>query len=134
MLKVTHWCLERRKTVVLVWLAVAVGLTVLAQAAGRNYATNFTLPGTESQQALNLLKREFPAQGGDTDTIVFHTSGGSVFSPRVRGAVVPLLARVAGMPHVALVVSPYNSVRGRLQVSPDRRTAFSSGVPVDCAS
>ncbi|MBV8733883.1 MAG: MMPL family transporter, partial [Solirubrobacterales bacterium] len=126
MLKVTRWCVERRKTVVLVWIAVAVVLSVFAQVAGRNYATNFTLPGTESQQALNLLKREFPAQGGDTDTIVFHTSGGSVFSPGVRGAIEPLLARVAGMAHVALVVSPYNGVRGRLQVSPDRRTAFAA--------
>src|SRR5581483_1165630 len=121
MLKIARWCLDHRKKVVVFWVLVAVLTTVIAQAAGRNYATNFTLPGTESQQALNLLKREFPSQGGDIDTIVFHASRGTVFGPRVRGAIEPLLARVARMPHVAVVVSPFNSVRGRLQVSPDRR-------------
>ena len=126
MLKIAHWCLDHRKKVVLIWVLVAVLTTALAEAAGRNYATNFTLPGTESQQALNLLKREFPSQGGDIDTIVFHASSGTVFGPRVRGAIEPLLARVARMPHVAVVVSPFNSVRGRLQVSPDRRTAFAA--------
>src|SRR5205807_2241706 len=39
------------------------------------------------------------------------------------GAVTPLLARVARMPHVATVVSPYTK-RGAAQVSPDHRTAF----------
>jgi RND superfamily putative drug exporter len=125
MLKVTRWCLERRKTVVLAWVVVAALVTVLAQAAGRHYATNFTLPGTESQRALDLLKHEFKAQSGDIDTVVFHTSRGTVDSPAVRGAIDPLLVRLARMPHVAAVVSPY-SRRGALQVSPDRRTAFAS--------
>jgi RND superfamily putative drug exporter len=108
-----------------VWIVIAVLSTVLAQAAGRHYSTNFTLPGTESQRALDLLRREFPAQGGDIDTIAFHTSSGTVYSPQVRGAIGPLIARVSRMPHVAVVVSPY-SVSGRLEVSPDRRTAFAS--------
>src|SRR5581483_11218343 len=126
MLKIARWCLDHRKKVVVFWVLVAVLTTVIAQAAGRNYATNFTLPGTESQRALNLLKREFPTQGGDIDTIVFHTSSGTIYGPHVRGAIEPLLARMARVSHVATVVSPYNSVRGRLQVSPDRRTAFAS--------
>ncbi len=125
MLKVARWCLEHRKKVVVAWLAIAVLTTVLAQAAGRHYATNFTLPGTESQRALNLLKREFPAQGGDIDPIVFSTSSGNVYSPRVRNSIRPLIARVARLPHVAEVLSPYTG-RGRLQVSADRRTAFAS--------
>jgi RND superfamily putative drug exporter len=125
MLKVARWCLEHRKRVVAAWIAVAVLTTVVAQAAGRHYATNFTLPGTESQRALNLLKREFPTQGGDIDTIVFHTSRGTVYSPRVRNSIEPLIARVRRMPHVAVVVSPY-SPQGKVQVSADRRTAFAS--------
>src|SRR5437763_252896 len=125
MLRLARWCLGHRKRVVLAWVAVAVLATVLAQAAGRHYATNFTLPGTESQRALNLLKHEFKAQSGDIDTIVFHASNGTVYGSSVRSAIEPLIARVARLPHVAAVVSPY-SLRGRLQVSPDRRTAFAS--------
>src|SRR6185312_15762768 len=43
----------------------------------------------------------------------------------VRNAVTPVLTRVAKMPHVALVVSPYSSA-GAVQVSKDRKTAFAA--------
>ena len=123
MLRVARWCITHRRRVVLGWIVLAVAFSVLAQAVGRNYTTTFSLPGTESQRALDLLRSEFRAQSGDIDTIVFHTTQGTVFSPAIRGAVVPLLARVEAMPHVVTVVSPF-SQRGALQVSPDRRTAF----------
>src|SRR5205814_136207 len=73
-LKLTRWCIAHRRRVLIGWLALAVLTTVIAGAAGRHYATNFSLPGTESQRALDLLKKEFPAQSGDVDTIVFHTA------------------------------------------------------------
>jgi RND superfamily putative drug exporter len=117
--------LAHRRTVAIAWVALAILATVLAQAAGRQYATNFTLPGTEAQRALDLLQREFPAQSGDVDTIVFHTSQGTVDSAAVRGAITPLLAAVQRMPHVVSVVSPY-SPRGAVQVSRDRMTAFAT--------
>jgi RND superfamily putative drug exporter len=123
MLGLARWCIGHRRRVVVGWIVIAVVFSVLAQAAGRNYATTFNLPGTESQHVLDLLKSEFKAQSGDIDTIVFHTSQGNVFSPQVQGAVVPVLKRVERMPHVVAVVSPY-SQRGALQVSPDRRIAF----------
>jgi RND superfamily putative drug exporter len=117
--------MHHRRRIVIGWVLIAVAATVLAQAAGRNWATNFTLPGTESQRALDLLTREFPTQSGDLDTIVFHTSSGTIDSPSVRSAITPLLEHVSAMPHVVTVVSPY-SPRGALQISPDRRTAFAS--------
>jgi RND superfamily putative drug exporter len=109
--------------VVIGWVAIAIGSTLIAGAAGRNYSTNFQLPGTESQHAQNLLTREFQSQGGDQDTIVWHTSGGNVDSPAVRSTMTSLLGRVAKMPHVVGVTSPYAS-KGVAQVSRDRDTAF----------
>jgi putative drug exporter of the RND superfamily len=125
MLKLARWCLEHRRKVVALWIVIAALSTVLAQAAGRHYSNNFTLPGTESQRALDLLQREFPARGGDIDTIVFHTASGTVYSPQVRGVIGALIARVSRMPHVAEVVSLYR-LSGSLEVSPDHRTAFAS--------
>ena len=58
----------------------------------------FSLPGTDSQRALDLLKREFKAQSGDADTIVFHVSTGTIDSPAVRKAITPLLPRVSRVP------------------------------------
>ncbi len=125
MLGLARWCIAHRRRVVIAWIAIAVLTTVLAGAVGRQYATNFSLPGTESQRAQNLLGQEFKTQSGDLDTIVFQTSHGTVDSPAVRQAIVPLLARVSSMPHVVGVVSPYTP-RGALQISGDRRTAFAT--------
>ena len=125
MLALTRWCIAHRRSVVIAWVTIAIVASLLAQAAGRDYSTNFSLPGTEAQRALDLLTREFKAQSGDIDTIVFHTSQGTVESPAVRGAIVPLLAQVKTMPHVVAVISPY-SARGALQVSRDRKTGFAT--------
>jgi putative drug exporter of the RND superfamily len=108
---------------VIAWVAIAVGSTFVAGAVGRNYATNFQLKGTESQRAQDLLASKFPSQSGDQDTIVWHTSTGTVDSPAVRDAITTLLTKAATMPHVVGVVSPYTA-RGAGQVSRDRRTAF----------
>ena len=123
MLKVTRWCIAHRGRVFVAWIAIAVITTAVASAAGRNYATNFSLPGTESQRALDLLKKEFPAQSGDVDTIVFHTANGTVDDPQVQSAITKLLDEVQGDPHVVLVRSPFGS-DGAGQISHDRRTAF----------
>ena len=125
MLRLARWCLRHRRYVVVAWVLIAVGTTVIAGAAGRNYTNNFTLPGTDAQRAADLLTHDFPSQSGDIDQVVWHTSTGTIDSPGVRAAIEPLLAEVATMPHVAGVVSPYTS-RGALQVSKDRRTAFAT--------
>jgi RND superfamily putative drug exporter len=125
LLTLARWCIQHRRRVVIAWVAVAVLTSLIASAVGRNYATNFSLPGTESQKAQNLLTSEFSVQSGDQDTIVFHTSQGTVQSPAVRGAIASLLSHVSTMPHVVGVVSPYGP-RGALQISPDRRTAFAT--------
>ncbi|MBV8948051.1 MAG: MMPL family transporter [Solirubrobacterales bacterium] len=125
MLKVTRWCIAHRRRVFIAWVAIAILTTFLASAAGRNYATNFSLPGTESQRALDLLKQEFPAQSGDVDTIVFHTTNGTVADPAVKAAMTKLLAQVRDVQHVVLVRSPYDA-GGAVQVSRDGKTAFAT--------
>ena len=125
MLRLARWCVAHRRRVVVGWIAVAVVITAFAGAVGRHYATNFTLPGTESQRASDLLTREFTTQSGDVDTIVFRVSRGTVDAPAVRAAIIPLLAHVRTAPHVAAVISPY-STRGSVQVSPNRMTAFAT--------
>ncbi|MFI5039939.1 MAG: MMPL family transporter, partial [Solirubrobacterales bacterium] len=105
------------------WILIAVITTVIAGAVGRHYATDFSLPGTESQHVVDLLNQEFPAQSGDVDTIVWHTPSGTIDDSNVRNQIEPLLAKAGKMPHVVSVVSPYSQA-GAVQVSRDRRTAF----------
>jgi RND superfamily putative drug exporter len=120
-----RWCVAHRRRVVVAWVAAAVLTTVVAHAVGPAYVTSFGLPGTDSQRALDLLKRDFKAQSGDVDAVVFHVSRGTVDSPAVPAAITPLLTRVDALPHVAGVISPYSS-RGAVQVSPNRMTAFAT--------
>jgi RND superfamily putative drug exporter len=125
MIGLAKWCIAHRKWVIGGWVAIAILTTVIASGIGRQYATNFTLPGTEAQHVTDLLNSQFKAQSGDIDTIVYHTSTGTVDSPGVRRAIEPLLARVRTMPHVDSVISPY-SAAGRVAVSRDRKTAFAT--------
>ena len=125
MMTLVRWCIGHRRRVVVAWLAVAILATAAAGAIGNTWATNFTLPGTQSQRAADLLSREFRAQSGDLDTVVFQVSRGTVDAPAVRAAITRLLGQVRGAPHVVGVVSPYGP-RGAVQVSRDRRTAFAT--------
>ena len=123
--RLTAWCISHRGRVFLAWVAVAIITTGIAGAVGRDYATNFSLPGTESQRALDLLKQEFPAQSGDMDTIVFRVKSGTIDSPQVKSAITGLVAKVRRDPHVVGVVNPYRS-GGAVEVSRDRSTAFAA--------
>ncbi len=125
MKRMTQWCIAHRRWVVTAWVVIAVVTTLVAGAVGRQYATDFSLPGTESQRVVDLLHKEFPAQGGDVDTVVFHTATGSVRDVNVRSAIAPLLAKVKTMPHVVSVLSPYGPA-GAAEISKDGRTAFAT--------
>jgi RND superfamily putative drug exporter len=114
-----------RPRVVVAWVAVAILGTVLAHSVGPNYVEVFTLPGTQSQRVSDLLEREFRAQSGDVDAVVFHVSEGTIDSAGVRAAITALLRRVSALADVAGVISPYSS-SGALQVSSDRMTAFAT--------
>jgi RND superfamily putative drug exporter len=125
MVGLSRWCIGHRRWVVGGWVLIAVVATLVAGAVGRQYSTDFSLPGTEAQKVVDLLGSQFKAQSGDVDSIVFHTSKGTIDDAEIRNAVTPVLDRVAKMPHVANVVSPYSS-DGAVEVSKDRKTAFAT--------
>ena len=120
-----RWCMAHRRRVVVTWVVVAIGATVVAHVIGPNYVTVYSLPGTDTQRAHDLLAQEFPTQSGDADAIVFHVSRGTIDSPAVRSAIAPLLAHVSTLPHVTGVVTPYGT-RGAVQISRNRMTAFAT--------
>jgi RND superfamily putative drug exporter len=107
MLKLTRWTIANRRIVILSWFVFAVGLFGISQAVGTRTAESFSLPGTNSQHALDLLKSRFPARAGDADQIVFRSRIGKLTDLSTRGVIVTLLERVGRLPHVTGVVSPY---------------------------
>ena len=123
--RVGGWAAAHRRLTLIGWIAVLLASLGLSSAVGSNYSNSFSLSGTESQRAVDLLKREFPAQSGDSDQIVFHTRSGSIASAAVRARIAPVLAQIARLPHVSGVVSPY-SAAGARQVSRDGQIAFAT--------
>jgi putative drug exporter of the RND superfamily len=123
--RVARFSISHRRMVLLGWLGVFVVAIVLSGAVGTRYASNFSLPGTDSQRATDLLKRDFPSQAGDVDQIVLYTPAGKVGDAAVRARVEPMFARVAQLPHVTGVQSPYASGAGKA-ISRDGRIAFAT--------
>jgi putative drug exporter of the RND superfamily len=107
MLKLTRWTIAHRRIVVVSWIVLAVGVLAASQAVGKRNANNFSLPNTDSQRAIDLLQSRFPAQAGDADQIVFRTRTGKLTDASTRAVIAPALERIARLPHVAGVVSPY---------------------------
>jgi RND superfamily putative drug exporter len=128
MLKLARWSTSHRKYVLLGWVVLLVAINVLAQSAGTSYSNNFTLPNSDAQRAADLLRRSFPSQAGDRDTIVYKVSSGSVLDPAVKSRMSAMFARVAKLPHVADVISPYAGAASGKSISANGRIAFATVV------
>jgi len=125
MSSLARWCFRRRFAVLGLWIAALLVLGGLSQAAGDQYSDQFTLPGTESTRALDLLQRSFPAQSGDADQIVWSVDHGSVEDPAVKRRVEAMLGKVATSPNVVSVKSPY-AAAGAAQISRDGTIAYAT--------
>src|ERR1700730_10495582 len=73
--RLARFCDARRRYVLVAWLLGLVLVTGLSKSAGGKSATNFTLPGTESQGAFDLQKQSFPEKSDATAEIVFAANG-----------------------------------------------------------
>ena len=104
--RLAAWSYAHRRRALAVWVAVLVGVTAISTALGSDYHNDFSLPGTESQQATDTLAERAPAQAGDTIQIVVR-DGDGLRAPAVRERVETMLADVAALPHVASVAGPY---------------------------
>nr|MBW4029435.1 MMPL family transporter [Acidobacteriota bacterium] len=76
MKSLARFSVRRRWLVLIIWVVLIVGVNVAAQAAGTAYSNSFSLPGTDSTHALQLLEKGFPHSSGDADQIVFRANTG----------------------------------------------------------
>jgi len=124
MSKLARWCFEHRRWVVAAWLLAMVAVVGVGKAAGTDFGGSFSLPNTDSQAAVTLLTQNFPSASGEGDQVVIQaTHGAGIRSAPVRAAVTAALAKVASVPGVEAVASPYAKT-GAAQVSRDGTVAF----------
>jgi RND superfamily putative drug exporter len=105
-----RWAAVHRRRVLLAWillLAVAGGLGVGLHG---QLSSVFSVPGTESQNAQNLLQDKFPAAAGGTARIVFAAPGGTTLvSAKAEDAIGASLSRAAKVPGVIGVSDPFKT-------------------------
>jgi RND superfamily putative drug exporter len=118
------WCTGHRKTVIISWIVALIGFGMLSGSVGSDFSEEFQLPSSDSQEAFDLLEDKFPAQSGETAQIVYKADSG-VETAAVRDRMEGVFAKVARVPHVSEVASPYES-GGAAAVSDDGKIAYAT--------
>src|SRR5918997_6136236 len=90
-------------------LAALVVIVLLGAAAGAGgeAADDFSIPGTESQKALDLFRAHSPAFAGADSTLVFTVEDGRVTDAGPRAAIDGALEEVKGLEGVEQVPDPF---------------------------
>ncbi|MEU0534877.1 MMPL family transporter [Amycolatopsis tolypomycina] len=114
---------RRRALVAAVWAAVLVALGLGALTLSGQLSNSVTIPGTESQRAIDQLTEKFPQAnaGGATARVVIEAPAGTtVTDAKGKAAVEALVGQLKTAPKVAAVVDPFQAQ----SISPDRRVAL----------
>jgi RND superfamily putative drug exporter len=118
------WCTGHRKTVIIGWIVALIGVGIISGSVGPDFSENFKLPSSDSQEAFDLLENKFPAQSGDTVTIVYKAPAGVESGP-VKQEMESVFAAIAKVSHVSEVASPYEE-GGAGAVSDDGEIAYAT--------
>ncbi|MFJ3776254.1 MMPL family transporter [Streptomyces sp. NPDC090075] len=103
---------RRRRLFLAVWIVVLAAVGIGAGSVSGTTTDDFTLPGTQSQRAIDLLGKEFPqaSAGGATARIVFEAPGGQkLTSTANRAKIGTLVGELKAAPQVANVSEPFAS-------------------------
>ena len=96
-----RWCVRNRRRVVIVWVVFAVLATVLGKVAGGEASNKFSVPGVESQKALDVLRQRFPSQSGTSAQVVFATKTATLGDASAKTAIAAAVADISTQPSVA---------------------------------
>ncbi|WP_051713114.1 MMPL family transporter [Spirillospora albida] len=111
-----RFCVRRRRAVFEVWAVLMLATGVLGMTHGGMFVQQGTLPGTETQRAIDTLSADFPAMTGPTATIVFHeTPDASPGDWRVALAIGKAIDNVSRLDRVAFTENPYAPGLGGLK-------------------
>ncbi len=115
-------CYRRRWTVLGAWIVLLVGLFSLNSTVGGKFLDKFSLPGSDSQAAVDIMQSHgFDTRAGAAGQVVFQAD--NVRDPAVRRGMEGLFARVERAIAPGDVVSPYTPAGAR-QVNGDGTIAY----------
>ncbi|WP_432166551.1 MMPL family transporter [Streptomyces sp. bgisy031] len=116
---------RRRRYVALLWVLLLGGIGYASSAAPAPPADSFSMPGTDSQKAFDLLDERFPAasaEGATARVVIRAPEGEKITDPAAKAEVNQLVAALGKGPQVAGVADPFKANA----VSKDGTTAYAS--------
>ncbi len=112
---------HRRIMVFGIWIPLLVVIGFASSLTGSDFATEFEIPASESNDVQTLLEANNPARAGFSGEIVFSTLNG-VTSDEVKASMSDLFAKVEALEGVT-VTSPFDAPG---QINQSETTAFAS--------
>jgi RND superfamily putative drug exporter len=111
---------RRRRRVLALWLGALVVLAIVGSAVSKPFSEEFKIPGTGSQQAIDLLKAKLPAASGAAGQVVFAAPSGS----QVKDDAASIESAVTAAGKTPGVVSITNPLETQGAISKDGRYAL----------
>ena len=119
--RIGDWAFQHRRKVLAGWLLILVAAFASAALFGGKTSNEFSVPGTESQVAQDLLEQKFPEAGGGSARVVFAAPEGErLTDPENKAAVLESVERASKAPEVVGVQDPYSAGA----ISKDGRIGF----------
>ncbi|MGW1869985.1 MMPL family transporter [Streptomyces mauvecolor] len=121
--KLGRLAFRRRGLMTLLWVLVFAGVGYAASVATTPPADTFSMPGTESQKAFDLLQKKFPAagaEGASARVVIRAPQGQKISGPEAKNKVETLVADLKKAPGVIGAADPYQAK----SVSKDGTTAY----------
>jgi RND superfamily putative drug exporter len=117
-----EWCARHFVIVIIAWLVALVALQTLNRTFGGSYSDNFSLPGVQSTEGLDVLKKHDPQAGGYSSQIVLHDDKAvSGLSSQMSTTIGDLQK----LPHVLSAQNPLSVSSSKVgPVSSDGKTAY----------
>ncbi|MCU1689680.1 MAG: hypothetical protein JWN20_1608 [Jatrophihabitantaceae bacterium] len=107
--RLAKFSFRRRWLILSVWMLVLIGAGVGAATLSRPSSDRFTIPGIESQQAIDILAEKFPSASADgaTARIVFVAKDGTSISATDGAAAIDgFIAAVKDQPNISSITDP----------------------------
>ncbi len=106
------FCYRRRKLTLAIWVALLVAFGVGAFTLSGPASTDFSVPGTEAQKAIDLLGNRFPqlaAQGATAQVVFAAPAGQTLTTASNRAAIEQVVGKLKAGPQVARVIDPFEA-------------------------
>ncbi len=118
-----EWCARHFVIVIVAWLVAVVALQALNRSHGGTYSDDFSLPGVQSQQGLDVLQQHDPAAGGYSSQIVLHDKDKALTS--LSSQMSTTVADLQKLPHVLAVQNPLSQSASKIgPLSTDGDTGY----------